>query len=55
MAGKDRKNIAKLLIAKGMDPSCPIAVVENAGFEHGFRFYVRFSGNPEFLLKCFDI
>ena len=37
MAGKDRKNIAKLLIAKGIDPSCPIAVVENAGFEHGYK------------------
>ena len=43
MAGKDRKNIAKLLIAKGMDPSCPIAVVENAGFEHGYKKIMHLS------------
>ena len=37
MSGRDRNEIAKLLISKGMDPYCPIAVVENAGFNYGFK------------------
>ena len=43
MAGNDRKKIAKLLLSKGMDPLCPIAVVENAGFREGYKKIVSLS------------
>jgi uroporphyrin-III C-methyltransferase len=37
MAGRDRKKIAKILISKGMNPSSPIAIVEDAGSKKGYK------------------
>ena len=37
MAGKDRKKIAKILISNGMNPLTPIAIVENAGLNEGYK------------------
>ncbi len=37
MGGGDRKKIAKTLISNGMNPLCPIAIVENAGYKKGYK------------------
>ncbi len=37
MSGRDRKKIANTLITKGMNPSCPVAIVESAGTNTGYK------------------